>query len=137
MTVPSGRSTCGPISAESASCTAVVPAFDQVPVAGSYFSELVGLVRLLLSIASTLPSGSSVQPSSRLASALPAPVAVQVRVVASRIACAVVPLGSARPIMKRPSGSTTLGAPPIVDQPLGGDTIDQLCATGHRSPRDW
>src|ERR1043165_6743634 len=84
-TVPSGRSTWGPISwLASDSCTGVVPAGIQVSVCGRYLSaprkDVVSIVRIE-------PSGYSVQPSSSLLSDLPVPGSrVHVRVSGSRLA---------------------------------------------------
>ena len=85
-------------------------ALTQVPAAMRYFSALGGSE---FSGASTVPSGSSVYPSSELESAL-FPVAVQVLVVELYSA---VLMSSIEPSSTRPSGSTQHGASPMCVQP--------------------
>src|SRR5882757_4674771 len=116
ITVPFGRKTGGPISADpgSTSETPVLPAEDQEPAAGSKISELVPLNA---STVNTLPLGSKVKPSSLLTSAFPiVPVGVQARVLAVRRASSLVQQFDS---MKVPSARVTVAASPIVVHPEG------------------
>ena len=85
-----------------------------------------------MSTVSTSPLGSRDQPSSPLPSALPVPVACQVRFCAFRMASAVVPENPDAPSMNLPLASTAEGPSPMRTHslPTGCATIVQVLATG-------
>src|SRR6266567_2113190 len=123
-TLPSGRSTAGPISLHVTSCTPVLPAVDHTPVFGLYISELR---KLCTSTVSTPPLfglltllGSAVQLSSEFESALPVPVMVQVNVEAFKSAWELL---QQLPSIKVPSGNTVLCASPIWNQAGGPEKL--------------
>src|SRR5581483_8768601 len=131
--VPSGRCIRGPISGTMprppllGSETIVLPALAQVSEVGLYSSEFVPSS---VSTTRTLPLGVSAKPSSEKPSALVALfTVVHVKVAALKLTCFFE--GSPPcPIMNVPSGNTMAGESQMVDNPEGGFTAVQVCATG-------
>ena len=138
-TLPPGISACGPISTTGHGSiglppTAVLPANDQVWVAGLYSWVSPGAQRATVS---TWPFGSRVQPSSSLGSSLPvAGITRHVRFLALSSASSTVKSGFVRQVlhgcwsMKVPLARTSLAASPMFVQPGGGATEAQVLVTG-------